>query len=94
MGKVVNAQASAYSKLDQLSTIHKTILFEISRELLDIKKILGEKNGFYATDTNKKINSLIDTLEKELIPQLKTTFESSEKKLSKMEEVLKESDKI
>jgi len=94
MGKVVNAQADAYSRLDKLGTIHQTVLSEIASEITEIKNLLGERKGFYAADTNQKINCLLNTLEKELVPMLKTTFETSEKKLEKMEKVFQENDKF
>lgn len=92
MAKKVNGQESAYKKLDTLKSVHSTLLTELKKEIKDTKELVGKDNGFYVESTCKKINTLINSLEKQILPTLEKTFESSEKSVVSMEKVLTQND--
>lgn len=92
MADIVNAQATGYDKLDTLKKVHEKILKELNQEISDTKGLLGEKNGFYADSTCKKITILLETLEKEILPEIKDSFTATEKSITSMEGILMNND--
>lgn len=88
MANIVNGQASAYDTLDQLKGVHAKILAEMEKELADIRGIIGKENGFYADSTCKKINTILDSFEKQIFTEIKSSFEISEKSVESMEKML------
>lgn len=92
MADIVNGQVTGYDKLDTLTTVHKNILKELKQEISDTKGLLGEENGFYADSTCKKITTLLDTLEKDILPTIEQSFASTEKSITSMESNLVDQD--
>lgn len=88
MANNVNGQSSGYDKMDTLSTVHTTLLAELKQEIKDTRELVGKDKGFYVEGTCKKINTLIDSLEKQILPTLEKSFEASEKSVVSMERIL------
>ena len=88
MAYLVNCQASAYETLDNLTIVHETIINELENELKEIRAIIGEENGFYAENTCRKINTLLDSFEQEILPSIKDSFEITEKGVESMKKIL------
>lgn len=92
MANNVNGQSSGYDKMDTLNTVHATLLAELKQEIKDIRELVGKGKGFYVESTCKKINTLIDSLEKQILPTLEKSFEASEKSVVSMEKILTNND--
>ncbi len=94
MAKLVNAQEKSYSELDKLKNVHTSLLKEINRELKKTKKLVEDKEEFHIEKTSKKVQKLIETYEKKILPGLEKSFEISETSVATMEKMLIEKDKI
>lgn len=92
MANNVNGQSAAYDKMDTLKTVHATLLAELKQEIKDTRELVGKGKGFYVESTCKKINTLIDSLEKQILPTLEKSFEASEKSVVSMEKILTNND--
>lgn len=88
MANNVNGQSSGYDKMDTLNALHATLLAELKQEIKDTRELVGKGKGFYVESTCKKINTLIDSLEKQILPTLEKSFEASEKSVVSMERIL------
>lgn len=92
MANNVNGQSGAYDKLDTLKTVHATLLTELKKEIKDTRNLVGQDKGFYMESTCKKINTLLEALEKQILPTLEKSFETSEKSVVSMEKILTSND--
>lgn len=88
MANNINGQSSAYDKMDTLKAVHTALLAELRQEIKNTKELVGIDKGFYVESTCKKINTLIDSLEKQILPTLEKSFETSEKSVISMERML------
>lgn len=94
MARNVNAQSSAYDKLDQLEAIHSKVIAEMEKEIKDTRNLIGVNNGFYSEETCKKINTLLTAVEKQVLPTLKKSFQISEKTVKLMEQAIISNDRF
>lgn len=94
MGLVINAQVNSYEALDDLKTIHRTVLNEIDKEITGIKELLQDGHGFHVEETSKKVLALLNALETMILPQVKEAFEASEQSVISMEKMLINYDKF
>lgn len=92
MAKTICANREAYDKAASLKRIHSSIYRELQRELASVKALTAQNGGFYAEHTSRKINTLVNSMEQQILPRLKQDFDTSEKRLESMEQVLKEKD--
>ena len=92
MASNVNGQMNGYEKLDTLKTVHTAFITELKQEIKDTRELVGKGKGFYVESTCKKINTLVDSLEKQILPTLEKSFEASEKSVLSMERILTSND--
>ena len=94
MADVVNGQSTGYDKLDKLKEIHSTLLNELKREIEDTKGMVGDGKGFHVEETSKKIITLLEALETQILPTIEQSFRTTEKSVLSMERMLIENDKF
>lgn len=94
MVKEINAQRSAYDKIEHLNSIHDTIYQELTEELEKTRGLLGGSNGLQIEHTNRKIEALLNAMERQILPNLRKSFAETEQGVAQMEHVLTENDRF
>ncbi|EAG8559453.1 hypothetical protein CAX48_03210 [Listeria monocytogenes] len=95
MSKEVNLQQDEYNIISQkLSETHKQIISDLSKQCMEIKKLVAKGGCFQVNDLSPKITELLSVIDSDLIDGFEQVFESSETSISSFIEIISNCDTI
>lgn len=82
MSYTLNIRKNEYNNLDRkLKAKHIEEVNDIKQICSDIRKLTANNGAFNFNDCSKKVNDILDVLEKQMIPLMDKTFKDTEKSM-------------